>query len=359
MAELTSRRKDAHLDLTATGDVEPRGSTTLLDQVHLVHDALPDLTRDEIDLATPFLGKTLRAPLLITGMTGGSERAGLVNRDLARAAERAGVAFGVGSQRAMSETPELAATYSIRELAPTLVLLGNIGLAQGRKLGPKGCRMLMERIQADGLCLHLNVAQELAQPEGDRDFRGGLDLVKALVQELGDKLVVKETGCGLSPAVAERLVKAGVKHLDLSGAGGTSWVRVEVLRATGDDARLGEEFSTWGVPTAAAVAGAYARVGGQATLIASGGIRTGLEAAKALALGATLAGCALPVFRAQQQAGEAGALAELHHLVEGMARTLLLTGSRSPAELRRQPRVLTGALKDWLAALHPAQGNTP
>ncbi|MBS2027806.1 MAG: type 2 isopentenyl-diphosphate Delta-isomerase [Deltaproteobacteria bacterium] len=351
MSEPTSRRKDAHLDLAASGPVEPEHSSTLLEHVHLVHDALPDLALSDVDLSTTFLGKRLRAPLLVTGMTGGSERAAAVNRDLAWAAEKAGVAFGLGSQRAMSESPEWTASYRVREQAPTTVILGNIGLAQARKLGPQGCSELIERIGADGLCLHLNPAQELAQPEGDRDFRGGLDAVRALANELGERLIVKETGCGLSPAVAKRLVDAGVKAVDVSGAGGTSWVRVEALRAHGHSARLGEEFATWGIPTAAAVAASAKALNGKATIIAAGGIRTGLDAAKALALGANLAGLALPIFRAQQQGGREGAAEEILHVVDGLARALLLTGSRTPAELRAKPRVLAGALNDWLGAL--------
>lgn len=351
MTERTSRRKDAHLDLAATGDVEPEHASTLFEQVRLVHDALPDLSASEIDLSLSWMGKRLKAPLIVTGMTGGSERAATVNRDIAAAAEACGVAFGLGSQRAMSESAQWAESYRVRDVAPTTVILGNIGLTQARSIGPKGCRELMEHIGADGLCLHLNPAQELTQPEGDRDFRGGLELVRALVAELGDRLVVKETGCGLSPAVARRLVDAGCKNLDVSGAGGTSWVRVEVLRAAGDAARLGEEFADWGIPTAAAAASVARAIGEQATIIAAGGIRTGLEVAKALALGATLGGTALPVFRAQQRAGKNGAQAEIEHLVEGLARALLLTGSRTVADLRRKPKVLTGSLKDWLQAL--------
>lgn len=347
----TSRRKDAHLDLAASAQVEPEGSSTLLDDVHLVHDALPDLDLTDVSLDTPWMGKTLRAPLLITGMTGGSERAGAVNRDLAVAAERAGVALGLGSQRAMAESDTWAASYQVRDVAPSVLLLGNVGLALAQKLGPRGCRALMERVGADGLCLHLNPAQELAQPEGDRDFRGGLATIRGLVDELGDALVVKETGCGLSPAVVRRLVGAGVRHLDVSGAGGTSWVRIEAMRAQGDEARLGEELARWGIPTAAAVEGARRAAGDAATLVASGGIRTGLDAAKVLALGASVAGVALPVFRAQQAGGAQGAERALTHLSAGLARVLLLTGSRNVAELRARPRVLTGALKDWVAAL--------
>jgi isopentenyl-diphosphate delta-isomerase len=347
----TSRRKDAHLDLCATAEVEPAENATLLDHVHLVHVAMPELAVDELDLRTLAFGKTLRAPLLVTGMTGGSERARLVNFGLAQVAEERGVAFGVGSQRAMAEIPELAASFAVREVAPTTVLLGNIGLRQALSLGVDAVRRLMEAIDADGLALHLNPGQELAQPEGDRDFRGGYAMVTALAQVLGPRLLVKETGCGISPAVARRLVDCGVRALDISGLGGTSWVRVEALRSAGVGRAVAEQFAGWGIPTAAAVCGARRAVGPQVTVIASGGLRSGLDAAKTLSLGADLAGTALPVFRAWQERGLDGAREAIDQMVQGLRMAMVLTGSRTPAALRMQPRVITGPLRDWLQAL--------
>jgi isopentenyl-diphosphate delta-isomerase len=351
MSGQTTARKDAHLDLCATGEVEPRENDTLFGCVTLVHCALPELSVDEVSLETPFLGKTLKAPLLITGMTGGSERAGVVNRDLAAAAELAGVAFGVGSQRAMLEDLTHAASYQVRDVAPTVALIGNIGLTQAVASGVDPILRLAERIGADAMAVHLNVGQELTQPEGDRDFRGGLQVIAALAKALGDRLVVKETGCGISPEVARRLLDVGVKNVDVSGLGGTSWIRVEQLRAKGRGAELGALFSGWGIPTAAAIASVRRAVGDRATLVASGGLRDGLEAAKALALGADLAGMALPLFRAQQAGGQAGATEALQTILAAIRQTLALTGSRNVGELRARPRVVTGALKDWLAAL--------
>ena len=181
----TARRKDAHLDLCAQGDVEPDGNSTLLDCVHLVHNALPELALDEVELTLSLWGKVLRAPLLVTGMTGGTDRAREVNRDLAQVAERHGLAFGVGSQRAMAENPELARTFQVRDVAPHVLLIGNIGLKQAIAMGVDGVRRLVDGIDADGLALHLNAAQELSQPEGDRDFRGGYSLVQALASAFG------------------------------------------------------------------------------------------------------------------------------------------------------------------------------
>jgi isopentenyl-diphosphate delta-isomerase len=209
----------------------------------------------------------------------------------------------------------------------------------------------VDAIGADGLALHLNAGQELTQPEGDRDFRGGYKVVESLVRAFGDRLLVKETGCGISPDVARRLVDLGVRNLDVSGLGGTSWVRVEQLRASGELAALGAEYSDWGIPTGAAAATVRKAVGPDVRLVASGGIRTGLEVAKVLALGADLAGMALPLFRAQQTGGVEGAEAALRLILAGLRQALVLTGSRSCAELRQRPRVITGELKDWLTAL--------
>jgi len=349
--DITAKRKDSHLDLCATGDVEPQENSTLLECVSLVHCAMPEMAVNDVDLTTSFLGKRLRYPLLVTGMTGGTDRAGAVNRDLALLAERHGLAFGVGSQRAMAEDASRAASFQVRPVAPTVALLGNIGLYQAVRLGVDGARRLVDAIGADGLALHLNAGQELTQPEGDRDFRDGYRAVEALVRALGDRLLVKETGCGIGPDVARRLVGLGVRNLDVSGLGGTSWVRVEQLRASGVQAALGAEFSTWGIPTAAAIASVRRAVGPDTRLVASGGIRTGLEAAKVLALGADLAGMALPLFRAQQTGGLEGAEAALGVILAGLRQVLVLTGSRSCADLRQRPRVVTGELKDWLAAL--------
>jgi len=349
--EATAKRKDAHLDLCATGDVEPVGNSTLLEDVRLVHCAMPELSVDEVDLTTEFLGKTLRYPLLITGMTGGTERAGVVNRDLALLAERHGLAFGVGSQRAMAENPQAGESYQVRRVAPTVPLLGNIGLYQAVRLGVDGVRRLAEAIGADGMALHLNAGQELTQPEGDRDFRGGYQIVEQLVRAFGARLLVKETGCGISPDVARRLVELGVGNVDVSGLGGTSWVRVEQLRAEGIQAQVGAEFSNWGIPTAAAIATVRRAVGPGPRLVASGGLRTGLDAAKVIALGADVAGMALPLFRAQQIGGVEGAERALTVILTSLRQAFVLTGSASCAELQRKPRIIGGQLKDWLATL--------
>ena len=285
-------------------------------------------------------------------MTGGTDRAREVNRDLAQVAERHGLAFGVGSQRAMAEHPELAPHLPGPRRRPARAADRQHRAEAGhRDWAWTACGAWSTASARTALALHLNAAQELSQPEGDRDFRGGYSLVQALVSAFGERFLVKETGCGIAPAVARRLVDCGVRTIDVSGLGGTSWVRVEQLRATGQMAELGALFSSWGIPTAAAVASVRRAVGPSVKLIASGGIRHGLDVAKALAIGADLAGMALPLFRAQQTGGVAGADAAVRTVVAGLRQALLLTSSRTVADLRRSPRVVTAPLKDWMESL--------
>jgi isopentenyl-diphosphate delta-isomerase len=221
-----SQRKADHIELCATGDVGFRSKTTLLEQVELVHDSLPELALDEIDLSVSILGKQLRAPLFIAGMTGGTARARDINRELAAIAEERGYGFGLGSQRAMLRG-DRDETYQVREVAPTALILGNIGAVQARELSTDAVTDLIGRVGADALCVHLNPAQEVVQPGGDRYFAGALGAIERLAEELAVPVVAKETGCGIGPRAARRLARAGVRHVDVSGAGGTSWVAVE------------------------------------------------------------------------------------------------------------------------------------
>jgi isopentenyl-diphosphate delta-isomerase len=348
MADIGQRKRD-HLELCATGDVGFRGTTTLLECVRLVHDALPELHLDAVDLSVTVLGKRLRAPILIAAMTGGTAEAAEVNRQLAALAEARGYAFGVGSQRAMHRAQGTAWTYTVRDVAPTCLLLGNVGMVQARELSTEALRSLAGDIAADALCVHLNPAMELVQPGGDRDFRGGLELFRRVVGELGLPVVAKETGNGIGPRTARALHTAGVRHLDVSGAGGTSWVGVETLRADGGARRLGEALWDWGVPTAVSVA-LSARVGFE-TVFATGGVGSGMDLARALALGAHAGGIARPVLKAFRAGGREAAEAFLDGVEQELRALLLLTGSRTVDALRRAPRVLTGELRDWLGQL--------
>ncbi len=340
-----ARRKADHIALCASGEVDFRSKSTLLDEVQLVHDALPDRHYDDVDLTTPLLGKTLKAPIVIAAMTGGTEAAGAINRDLARAAETLGLGFGLGSQRAMFVSPALAKTYSVRAVAPTALILGNIGMVQARSMSTGAVRELCQAIGVDALCVHLNPSMELIQPGGDRDFRGGRDTLKRLHDELGIPLVVKETGAGLSRRVGSVARELGIRTVDTSGAGGTSWVGVETKRAEGGARRLGEELWDWGIPTAASV-GLLSDLG--LDIIATGGLRNGTDVAHALALGATAGGLAAATLRAQKAGGYEGVV----QFLEGVAATVraitFLTGCRTPAELRRAPKVLGSTLRAWI-----------
>ena len=230
MSEI-SRRKSEHLDLCATRDVES-ARTTLLEEVRFLHEALPELSLDEVDPSCELLGRRLQAPVLIPGMTGGTPEAGALNRDLATAAQKLGLGMGVGSQRAMLVDPACADTYRVRDVAPDVLLLANLGAVQAREAGVERVAGLVAAIRADALCVHLNAAQELVQDEGDRDFRGCFATLRRLAHELPVPLIVKETGCGFAPATLARLRDAGVRVVDVSGAGGTSWPGVEGLRGS-------------------------------------------------------------------------------------------------------------------------------
>jgi isopentenyl-diphosphate delta-isomerase len=344
-------RKADHLALCAEEDVGFRAATTLLECVRLVHDALPDMALADVDTSLTLFGKKLRAPLIIAAMTGGTEEAGRINRELASIAEERGYGFGLGSQRAMHVRPGTAATYRVRQTAPGALLLSNVGVVQARSMTTSELRVLVDEVGADALCVHLNPAMELVQPGGDRDFSHGLDTIARLVRDLGVPLVVKETGCGLSPAVGRRLRDVGVVHTDVSGAGGTSWVGVETKRAEAAGAAaarvLGEAFWDWGIPTAASVA--LLTPLGFDTIVATGGIATGLDVARAIALGATAAGLARPVLRALSSGGRESAVALLEGIENELRSAMLLTASRDLAALRRAPRVIVGELAQWIA----------
>lgn len=348
---IISSRKADHLRLCASDAVAFRQKTTLLDQVQLIHEAMPEQHLDAVSLETTLLGKTLRAPIVISGMTGGTPEAEVINRDLARLAEAHGVAFGLGSQRAMLLRPETAKTFSVRDSAPNVLLLGNLGLVQARSMTTAAIGRLVDAVGADALCLHLNPAMELVQPGGDRDFRDGYASVERLVRELPVPIVIKETGCGLSHRTARRLRDQGVCALDVGGAGGTSWVGVEALRLNPEAAALGQELWDWGIPTAASVA-ANADLGLE--IIATGGLRSGSDVAAALSLGARAAGFAAPLLRAHTQGGIEGAANFLSRVVASLRAQVFLAGCASTTGLARCPKLVSPLLETWIASLREA-----
>lgn len=343
---LLGQRKVDHLLLCNTRDVESRQTKTLLDDVRLMHESLPELAYDAIDTSVDILGRRLRVPLVISGMTGGTPEASAINRMLAAVAQRYGMGFGLGSQRAMMRDPARLATYAVRDVAPDVLLLGNLGVVQAATSSLQEVEDLVGAVGADALCVHLNPAQELIQDHGDRDFRGAIDALAQLASELSVPVVAKETGCGLSQRTIAQIVGAGVQWVDVSGAGGTTWVGVEALRASDALATVGEVLWDWGIPTAVSTAwAAQAGLG----VIASGGIRNGLDAARAIALGAQVASSALPWLRAAMQEGEAGVDALAQTWVRTLRSVMLLTGSSDVAALRAAPRHVGPELTSWLA----------
>ncbi len=341
------QRKDDHLDLAANGDVAFKRVGTLLEQVGLVHDALPELRFDDIDTSLQVLGKRLAAPILIAGMTGGTARAGRINRELAQVAARRGYAFGLGSQRAMQKDPDAVSTYAVRDVAPDLLLFGNLGIVQASQGGGPAVQSLVDAVGADAMCLHINPAMELVQSEGDRDFRGCLEAFRRIAAELKVPVIAKETGSGLSPSVARRLFDHGVRHVDVSGAGGTSWVAVERQRATDERRGLGDTFWEWGIPTAASVL-CVAPCGFE-TVFATGGLKTGLDVARALVVGASVGGIARPVLQAFESGGADSADAFLQQVETELRMAMLLVGAKDLDALRAAPRMLGRELAAWQA----------
>lgn len=337
-------RKLSHFDLCANQDVEFRGKTTLFEDVELVHQPLVETRLEDIDLSVVALGKRLRYPLIITGMTGGAEEVARFNREVAALADRMGIGFGVGSQRVALRHPEMKKTFQVRDVAPDVLLFGNIGVAQARELTSREVTRLAEEIGADAMCVHLNAAMEIIQENGDHDFSGSLDAVRRLVDESPLPIVVKETGCGFARESGMKLRDAGVEWIDVSGAGGTSWVGVETIRNRAMR-HLGEAFWDWGVPTAASVC-ELRSLG--LNLIASGGVRTGLQAAKALALGAKVVGFALPVLRSYVSGGIQGVEVFLNAFCDELRVALMLCGRQRVGDLTPDQAVIGGRLLEWV-----------
>ncbi|MEN0066458.1 MAG: type 2 isopentenyl-diphosphate Delta-isomerase [Myxococcota bacterium] len=344
-----SQRKAEHLDLCATDEVAFQGKTTLFEEVSLVHEALPEMSVADVDLTTTFLGKTLSAPVMIAAMTGGTERAEAVNQTLAQVADELGLGFGFGSMRPLLEAG-IKTGYEVREVAPNALVLGNLGLVQARAASTSQVAAMVADVGCDALAIHLNPAMEVIQPEGDDDFTDGLPTIERYVKELPVPVVVKETGCGLSRRTAKRLIDLGVANVDVSGAGGTSWVGVETLRARARTRRLGELFWDWGVPTAASVA----QLSGLGlNVVATGGVKHGLDVARAVALGARLGGLARPFLMAYNEGGYDGVKAAGEELIEELRVACLLSGSRTPSDLATQPVVLGPKLERWVPSDSP------
>lgn len=339
-------RKEDHIELALKP--ENQGPlTTLLEDVSFIHYSLADLSYDNIDLEVEFLGFRLGGPILISAMTGGTSRAYEINKKLAEIAEKYRFAIGVGSQRMMIINPDTLYTYKIvRDIAQSVPVIANIGIAQITKLGLPVIERIVEAIEANALAIHLNVLQELAQPEGDKDFQGSINAIRRLAEYLRVPVIVKEVGMGISRECAEVLYRIGVKIIDVAGAGGTNWVSIELMRAKSNEhVNVFSIFKTWGLPTAISIT-EVASIR-DVVVVGSGGIRNGLEVAKAIALGADIVGIAQPF---------------LYHLInntiDNYVKTLLtqlkvtmfLANSKTINELKSAKIVILGKLASWVCS---------
>ncbi len=354
MKKTTSSRKQEHVELTVTREVGFRSKTTGFERWELLHNALPELNFSEVDPSVVFLGKRMSLPLLVSSMTGGYRDAERINQGLAEVCRDKHLGMGVGSQRQALESSEFHRSYSIvRKTAPGIPLIGNIGAPEVAKLRDvKPVAKLAELIGADAFAVHLNPLQELLQPEGSPEFKGVLRGIELLVKGLGIPLVVKEIGAGISAAVARRLLEAGVSVIDVAGAGGTSWAGVEILRRGRGDARPGRKsppapdfsasFWDWGIPTVDALRQVCSLKDRHPalTVIASGGINSGLDIAKAIAFGANLAGMARPLIKVLELRGVRGLVDFVDSVEMELKGAMFLTGSATIERLQHQQLIL-------------------
>ncbi len=350
MALKTQKRKAEHIRVSLNRSVQARTVTTGLEDVHLMHRALPEVDKKKISIPARVFGHKFTAPLIAGALTGGTREALKINASIAEAVEELGLGMGVGSQRIAIEDKRLEKTFSIaRKKAPNAFIMANVGgvqLVSG--FGLKEVKSAMDMIEADALTVHLNPLQEAIQPEGQTNFAGILEKIREIVRELEKPVIVKETGAGLTAEEAKKLEDSGVKGLDISGAGGTSFAAVEYYRSKREHSslrRLGDVFWDWGVPTAVSIVEVCQTV--EIPVIASGGIRSGLDIAKALTLGASLASLSQPVLQAAVH-GVEETKDLLSSIIEELRNAMFLVGARSTRDLQESPVVISGKTAEWL-----------
>ena len=334
MSEITNRKKD-HIEIGLKNDVSMKVSSGY-EQYSFIHQGLPECALEDVSLETTFLGRKIAAPLLISSMTGGGGKAETINRNLGKAAQILGLPMAVGSQRVIFEHPEVLSSFKVaREVAPDVPIYGNMGAVQlNYGITHKHIQEAVDVIKGDGLFLHLNPLQEVVQTGGDTNFRGLLNKIEEVVKKVDFPILVKEVGCGIAPNLAITLAERGVKAIDISGAGGTSWASIEALRATDPvQRRLGEVFSNWGIPSAISLTQCREALPAGFPLIASGGVRSGLDVAKAIALGADMAAFAMPLLEPATESSEA-VVRKLTQIMDELRVAMFLSGARDIIQLR-------------------------
>ncbi|RJS70209.1 type 2 isopentenyl-diphosphate Delta-isomerase [Candidatus Bathyarchaeota archaeon] len=351
MARKTRKRKADHIRISLEKDVQARKTTTCFEDIHLIHKALPEINKQEINLSTEVFNHKFSAPLIVGAITGGTPEATRINAAIAEAVEELGLGMGVGSQRAAIEDKKLEKTFTIaRKKAPNAFLIANIGgvqLVNGYSI--KEVEKAVAMIEADAIAIHLNPLQEAIQPEGQTNFRGILEKISEIAEKIDKPLIVKETGAGIAAEEAKKLETVGVNGIDVSGAGGTSFAAVEYYRVKGPknsfQRRLGDVFWDWGIPTAISVVEVSQSV--KIPVIASGGVRDGVDMAKALALGANLTSLSQPILQAAVK-GARETKNVLSLLIEELRNAMFLVGANSVQELHKVPLVITGKTAEWL-----------
>jgi isopentenyl-diphosphate delta-isomerase len=351
MDDIIGERKADHIEICLKENVQSRNATTGFEDVHLIHKALPELEKEKIDLQTTVFCFDFSAPIFVGAMTGGTTKATKINSAIAKAVEELHLGMSVGSQRIALDNPKIKKSFSVvREKAPTAFILANIGGPQlVTKYGVKEAQKAVEMVKADALSIHLNTLQEAVQPEGDTNYSNLLQKICRLAQELDVPVIVKETGSGISAEDAKMLEKSGISGINVAGVGGTSWAAVEYYRAKARNdhfsQRLGDTFWDWGLPTAISLVETVKSV--RLPIIASGGLRTGIDITKALALGASLTSATYPFLGPAIKDSEE-VKKTLMYLIGEVKNAMFLVGANSIQKLQNIPVVLTGMIAEWL-----------
>lgn len=338
-------RKLEHLRFATSLSAQFHQTTTLLEEVHLIHQAFPEKSIRDITTKIRFLSREFGAPLIISSMTGGPQKTTAINCALAQVAEKFNIPFAVGSLRPALLSEKSIRSFCVKERAPDVFLFGNIGIVQAAQTPVSSLKKLLQTIDADGLYIHVNPAMELVQPEGDRDFSSGYQTVQRLCSEIQLPIIIKETGCGISKDVGTQLIKTGIAAIDVAGAGGTNFVKIEQQRQLTSKYTWHQSLSEWGIPTAASIAMLSDL---KTCIIGSGGIHTALDAAKALSLGAQLVGMAGIILSAYMESGIAGVEDFIEQTIDGIRSILLLAGAKQPSDLKNLPKIIGPHLNSWI-----------
>lgn len=353
--ERSEKRKKDHLKICIEDDtyqIEDSGQSGY-DDITLIHHALPDLSFDSLDTSLTFLDYDITYPFFISCMTGGFNKAKRLNHELAKAAQHLGIPVGTGSIRALFRYPDLFADFHLKSLTPDVPVISNLGVTQLKEIPHVTIYEMLKKLEVQAIAIHLNPGEELVQPEGDKDFTGLMDAFARFAENCPCQVIVKETGCGIKPSLVEDMLKFGADFVDLAGGGGTNWMLVESYRQIPVERDIAREFDSWGLPTALiqAVLGRDNK-----RIIASGGIRTGLDIAKSVVMGAQLAGLALPFIRAVYGNGFDGAVELGNKLAKALKMVMFLTGSRNLEQLRAAPFLMEESFKSKVEQLTFIEG---